>query len=177
MSTNTQLPAKRAKIIRGCPGQVFARPRPAPTSETLARDSINSAVDELVMHLSRTNIDDGTEVQIASTDYDSIVDELSSRLAATNFQVVAEDDEGYASSKPSPSQPKRRIDDLRGLTAVQRREYREARANVAYGQQHKENVFALDPMALPSTSGTLLKSKTASRSKLWAAVPTAPLSK
>jgi len=149
MSANQQLPARPAKIIRRRPGQVFARPRPPPASETLARDKVNSAVDELVSQLSRTNIGDGTEVQILSTDYDSIVDELSSRLASTNFQVVAEDDEGYASGKTSPPWSKRRADDLGGLTAAQRRDYRDACANIAYGQQHKGNVIALDPMALP----------------------------
>lgn len=99
--------------------------------------------------LSQVNLDAGAEVDIASVDYDNIVNELSSRLANTNFQVVAEDDEGYASGKSSSPRTKQRTDDFRGLTSPEVRDYREGHAYLAYDHKHQANVIRLNPMAIP----------------------------
>jgi len=157
LSSNTQSPARRARIVkRPQGGQIFIRPGSTQAHpQTTGRDSrVDSAVSDLLNQLSQVNLGDGTEVQIASVDYDNIVNELSSRLANTNFQVVAADGEGYASGKSPPPPSRRRTkrggaddDLLKGLARSEARRYREAR--VSDGQRNHANVIRLDPMAIP----------------------------
>ncbi|KAK5079971.1 hypothetical protein LTR70_009006 [Exophiala xenobiotica] len=148
-SAHTQLPARRARIVRRCQGQVFIRPASTQAPQASSRSRVDSAINELMNQLSQVNLDAGAEVDIASVDYDNIVNELSSRLANTNFQVVAEDDEGYASGKSSSPRTKQHTDDSRGLASSEVRNYREGRAYLAYDQKHQANVIRLNPMAIP----------------------------
>lgn len=173
LSSNTQLPAKRARIVkRPQGGQVFIRPSStqAPPQTTGRNSRVDSAVSDLLNQLSQVSLGDGTEVQIASVDYDNIVNELSSRLAKTNFQVAAADDEeGYPSDMPSPPPPPRQrtkrggADDdllfpLRGLARSETRNYRQARGYD--GQRNHASVISdSTPWRSRSTSGTRSRSR------------------
>ncbi|KAK5941681.1 hypothetical protein PMZ80_005631 [Knufia obscura] len=138
--TNNQQPAKKIKIRRRRPGQVFIRPPWTPSPEDLDRLKTNKAVDDLVAELSKTDLSTDIDIDIHDEDPDAIISELSSRLADSNIEV---EDEGYVSSRTSPELPSRRVGDSSGLSPAELHPHKEAEAKAAYARR---NVINLDSM-------------------------------